>query len=158
MPPRPPGPGLASAGPGRVVTRRTVRLLSVLDGWWARVLERADVVSEGSQVTEATGEVYYGSSSVRCHPEPRPHAIRQLDVPSLGRLLLADPHARLRLVRLARREAAARTRGTLGVVRVELSARVGSPVATDGDEREHIDVALDVSASVVDVAGSAAVP
>ena len=130
--------------------------MSVLDGWWARVLEGADTVSEGGQVSESDGEVYYGSTSVRCYPEPRPQAIRQLDLSSLARLLLADPHARLRLVRLARREAAARIRGTPGVLRVELSAVAGDEGRAAATGGEHIEVGLEVSAAVVDGAADRA--
>jgi hypothetical protein len=135
-----------------VVTRRTVQLLSVLDGWWARVLDRADVVSEGSRASEPPGGVYYGSTNLRCVPEPRPATLQKLGIGALARLMLADPHVRVRLVRLARREAVARAPGPLGVLRVEITAQ---PAAAGGEGQEPssaIDVQLDVSAPVVDAA------
>lgn len=141
-----------------MVTRRTIQLLSVLDGWWARVLERADIVSEGGRSSEPPGSVYYGSTNLRCVPEPRPASIRQLDLAAVARLMLADPHARLRLVRLARREAAARAPGPLGVVQVEISAEPAMG-ATGGDPAAAvIEVQLDVTAALVDAAAGQSWP
>ena len=107
------------------------------------MLERADVMSEGGVVAEPTGRVYYGTTSVRCRAESRPDALRQLEPAALARLLLADPHARLRLVRLVHREVAARALGPLGVVRVDLRS---SAVGDEGSEHLFLEVSADVAA------------
>jgi hypothetical protein len=147
------GPSLAKPPPGRVVRHHTLELVAVLDGWWAHVLERADVVSEGAVVATPAGPIYYGTTSVRCRPEPRPEALRQLGAAELVRLLLADPHARLRVVRLVHREVAARASGPLGVVRIDL--RSGA-VAEPGSSSPVLEVAAEVTAQLgAEVARSA---
>ena len=139
------GPSLAKPPPGRVVRHRTLELVAVLDGWWAHVLERADVVSEGAVVATPAGPIYYGTTSVRCRPEPRPEALRELGTADLVRLLLADPHARLRVVRLVHREVAARVPGPLGVVRIDL--RSGA-LAEPGSASPVLEVAAEITAQL----------
>jgi hypothetical protein len=145
LPQMPPtvGPSLAKSPPGRIVRHHTLELVAVLDGWWAYMLDHADVVSEGGVSTDAHGSTYYGTTSVRCRPEPRPQVLRELDAAGLARLLLADPHARLRLVRLVHREVAARVNGPLEVVRVDLRscARSGG-----GSEQAIVEVAAEITA------------
>lgn len=133
---------------GRVVQHQTRHLVAVIEGFWARVIDRADVVSEGAVVTEAEGAVYYGSTSVRCCPEPLPEALQGLDSASLGRLLCADPHARLRLVRLIHREATARVQGSVDTVRIELRSQAITPGAAAGAQGCVIEVVAEVSATV----------
>jgi len=121
------GPGLAKVRQLRAVTHRTVPLVALREGWLASALDGADVVSEGGLQREPDGWVYYGTTSVHC-----PVAAAETDAQGpdavapgeLAALLLADPHARLRLLRLAQREAAVRAGDPLGVCHAELSAEV----------------------------------
>jgi hypothetical protein len=146
--PNAPGPSLAKATADRVVQHNTRRLVAVRDGFWARVLDRADVVSEGAVVNEPHGAVYYGSTSLRCCSEPLPEALQRLDSASLGQLLCADPHARLRLVRLVHREATARAQGSLDTVRIELRSQAVPKRAETGPAAWIVEVVAEVSAAV----------
>lgn len=137
------------------MVRRGLELRGVRDGWWARVLSRADIVSEGSIVREPAGEVYYGTTSLLCRLDdgvlsaaPKPPA----SLAQLVALVMADGHARLRLLRLAHREAVVRAARPLGVLSAELTGRlelrVGGPLMV---------VEIDVSAAIA-VARRAASP
>lgn len=114
------------------------------------MIEHADIVSEGGRTSEPPGSTYYGSTHLRCTLEPRPDSIRELSVAALARLMLADPHARLRLVRLARREAVARAPGPIGVLEVELAVRPSDGPMTQ--RQAMVDVEIEVSAPLVDAA------
>lgn len=139
------GPSLAKATAGRVIRSQTLTLLRVLDGWWAHVLDGADVVSEGEVVREASGSSYYGTTSVRFRPEPRPAQLEQFAPEALARLVLADPHARARLVRLVHREASSRAGLPLGVLHVELRTQAIDVVQADGGRTLALQVDADVS-------------
>ena len=121
------GPGLAKANRDNAVARRALELRGIRHGWWARVLSRADIVSEGGIVSEPTGEVYYGTTNLLCPLEdgllaaaPKPAA----SLAQLVTLVMADGHARLQLLRLAHREAVVRAARPLGVLSAELSGRL----------------------------------
>ena len=142
----PTGPGLAKATRDNAVVRRELQLRCVREGWWARVLARADIVSEGGTVAEAAGAVYYGTTSLWCplddgllHAPPKPAA----SLAQLVSLVLADGHARLRLLRLAHREAVVRAARPLGVLAAELSGRLEM-----GPNGPLMVVEIDVSAAV----------
>lgn len=133
-----------------VVSRRNLELLVVRDGWWSRMLERADLVSEGAVVEEEGRRVYYGSTSLHVQVERATlEALPKPSVEQLGVVVLADPHARLRLLRLARREAAFRAGATLDVLSAELRAEV----AVRGAET-WLAIAIDVDAPLVDAAAN----
>jgi len=94
------------------------------DPEWRRLFDAADSVSEGSVKRDATGPVWYGSTSLILVLPP--------DTPANARALFAgvaarDPHVRLRAVRLAQREAQLRAPSSLGrcscEIRVESEAR-----------------------------------
>ncbi len=109
-------------------------------------LDGADVVSEGSVAEEPDGSVYYGTTSVHCPVDTaalgdEPHAAMSLV--DLAAVLLADPHTRLRLLRLGHREAAVRATGPLHVLNAEISAK-----ALDRDGELLIAITIDVSAGL----------
>ncbi len=139
------GPGLAKARPPSndlvgdrhgyaVVAERRPVLWSIRETWIQRLLEDADIFSEGESAHEMTPEgerqVYYGSTSLRCtvgavrsHIEGLPSG--ELLAPTeIAQALLANPCARLTAVRIARREATVRADASLNVMHAELSARV----------------------------------
>jgi hypothetical protein len=161
------GPGLAKARladddslsrtNGRaVVAERRPTLWSIRETWVACLLEEADTFSEGEATVEpdplsgrGDRRVYYGSTSLRClvtAVRARIEGVAPTEhVPptELAQALLANPHARLCAVRIARREASFRAGGVLNMMQAELSARV----MKEGDQiRLAIDV--DVSAEV----------
>src|SRR5262245_52627799 len=126
MPRRAARPGLTKIRGLPLLLRRRLQLVSTLDGRWRDLLEAADVVSEGKARQEGGALVYYGSTSIlftsaavdHDGPAPKP------TVAELARVLAHDPHTRLRVVRVARNEAAARAGAPLGSVRAEVAVRV----------------------------------
>jgi hypothetical protein len=117
------GPGLRKARTVGLLDRRTVELWRSNDYRLRELFECADVMSEGATRNEPDGATYYGSTSVLL-----PFASRGGAVPDeLGReiaaLVAADPHARIRAVRIACLEAQVRSNGRIGRVRAELAVR-----------------------------------
>ncbi|MBI4955680.1 MAG: hypothetical protein HY908_26915 [Myxococcales bacterium] len=123
------GPGLQKARP-RAVTWRSLTCAALPPDYWQRLIETADVVSEGGVSVEGDQSVYYGTTSVLCELGAARRdgcgaAALGLEVESaLAALAAADPHVRLRLLRIARREAQARAPAPLGVLHAELAAHV----------------------------------
>jgi len=164
VPSSPPGPGLAKVKGQPILTTRVARLLAVRDGWWARALQRADIISEGSVVEERSHApapaapcrprqrfVYYGTTSLRCHLEPAAQGWgSELSAARLAAVVLSDPHARLRVLRIAHREAAARAPGTLGVLHAEMSSR-----SIGAEDSPIIAIDIDVSAEITSPARDA---
>lgn len=109
-----PGPVKVRAVP--LVKRRRLDLLTVHQGPFRDIVDGADVVSEG-RTEDDRGELwYYGFTSVVL-PRGR---LPDVDVGALAEILRRDPHVRLRVLRIAHREAAARAGGTLGTLRAEI--------------------------------------
>lgn len=112
---RPRGPGLAKTRAAPLLRRRTLYLVATSDGALRDLFERADIVSEGEARREGDVLVYYGTTSL---------LLRDLEVPihvALARAVALDPHVRVRALRIARREAAARAGGPLGTLHAELT-------------------------------------
>lgn len=107
------GPGLAKVRRVRLVRTRTVSLFSLRDGPIAARLAVADVISEGAM----QGDCYFGSTDV----ELDVHEDERADVAAL---LARDAHMRLRLLRLARREATGRAEGSLMTLHAEISVTI----------------------------------
>jgi hypothetical protein len=125
MPP-PKGPGLAKVRKVQVVSAKRLDLVALRGGWWAAMVERADVISEGAVEHTPDGRrVYYGTTSLRCVIDDEMiGATPAADDPALlARVIVADPHARLRVLRLAHREAVARADSSLDVLHAEIAAR-----------------------------------
>ncbi|WP_242516308.1 hypothetical protein [Sorangium cellulosum] len=115
---RPPGPGLAKVQSPPLLQRRRVELVACAAGPLRALFDRADVLSEGSTRDEHGALVYYGSTSLLVTlPQDAPRST------TLDRALAFDPHLRLRALRVAQREAAARAGGPLGPLHAEI--RVG---------------------------------
>jgi hypothetical protein len=131
------GPGLSKVRKAQVVvTRRALELVALRKGWWSSLLEEADIISEGQPMADGEVSVYYGSTSVRA-------AVDSDDVHELVQLVLHDPHARLRLLRLAHREAVSRAGASLNVMHAEIVARALVDGACD-----FLAIDIDVSAAL----------
>lgn len=104
------GPGLAKTRSPRLVSRVVRSYFRVNLHALESLLARADIVSEGAVVDGH----WCGSTSVDLPLE------ETLDADQ-SRALRACPHLRVRLLRLAQREAAARAPGAIESVRAELS-------------------------------------
>ncbi|EYF02481.1 Hypothetical protein CAP_7103 [Chondromyces apiculatus DSM 436] len=137
------GPGLSKSRPPSILRRRVVELWSTTEGEVRALFEAADVVSEGAARVEGDALVYYGSSSVLLVP-PDPATIRQL-----GYVLAQDPHARVRALRIAHREASARAGGTLTRVQAEISFGEGPGQVRMSRGRPALAIGVDVSAVVI---------
>lgn len=132
-------PGLAKTRQLSVLTAQNLELWQSSDYRWRQLFELADVMSEGATRVENDQRVYYGSTSILL-------SYSQLGEASAGRardlarLVAADPHARLRAVRVACLEAQLRASGPLAQVRAELVVR---------KDRRGIRVDVDVEARVL---------
>jgi hypothetical protein len=102
------------------VARRTVVLSATSAGRWRAIVEAADVVSEGQTKAEGDRLVYYGSTSVLLLARASGGELPDAEVAAYAAVLRVDPHVRLRVLRIARREAAARAGGPLGTLRAEI--------------------------------------
>ncbi|AUX32715.1 MULTISPECIES: hypothetical protein [Sorangium] len=110
-----PGPGLAKVKRPPLLQRRHVELVACSAGRLHALFDGADVVSEGGTRSEGGALVYYGSTSLLVAlPSDAPLAA------PLDRALALDPHLRLRALRVAQREAAARAGGPLGPMHAEI--------------------------------------
>jgi hypothetical protein len=117
------GPGLRKARGLPLLHQRTLDLWQSADYRWRELFEAADVMSEGATRAEPEGPVYYGSTSVLLPLASRGGLVPDEDVARLSRMVAADPHARIRAVRIACLEAQLRSRGALGRVSAELTVR-----------------------------------
>jgi hypothetical protein len=86
-----------------------------------QLFEIADVMSEGEVQSEDDARgIYYGTTSVRLPTVSHGGAIPDEDAGLLAELLRSDPHARVRAIRIACREAQVRARSPLAQVRAEV--------------------------------------
>jgi hypothetical protein len=106
-------PGLAKARALPFVVARSTVLLRASDATWRLLFDRADVMSEGSAREEASGRMWYGSTSLIL-PSPEP------ETEMLVHLAARDVHVRVRALRAARREACLRAPGRLGRLACEI--------------------------------------
>jgi hypothetical protein len=106
-----------------LVEHRTAHLWRSTDYGWRELFESADVVSEGATRDEREGPTYYGSTSVLLPFASRGGNIPDEQAARVHQLIAADPHARLRAVRIACLEAELRAGSRIGQVRAELFVR-----------------------------------
>ncbi len=106
-----------------LVEHRTAQLWRSTDYGWRELFESADVMSEGAVRDEREGPTYYGSTSVLLPFASRGGKIPDDQAATVHRLIAADPHARLRAVRIACLEAELRAGSRIGQVRAELFVR-----------------------------------
>lgn len=112
MVPRNERPGIAK-GRVRLVRSRSLSLVALERGAMAARLAAADVMSEGAMA----GDRYYGSTDVSI-------AVDAAERDTVAAIAARDPHLRLWMLRLARREACGRAEGTLGTLRVEITVAI----------------------------------
>jgi hypothetical protein len=124
-------PGLAKTRGDRLVRLRVVTLVRGSDGPLREMFAGADAVSEGSVQASGGVPVWYGSTSLIL-PWP-PNTLSGVARGFLAAVVERDPHARLRAVRIAHREASLRAPAPLG--RAECELKVGAR-----DEGLRIDV------------------
>jgi hypothetical protein len=118
------GPGIVKAKRQTLRVRRRFDLIHCSDDQVRELFERADVISEGAVRREALGCCYYGTSSVLLPSTTKGGLIPDEQRASLALQLQADPHARLRAIRIACREAQVRCGVDLGQVRAEVTVLV----------------------------------
>jgi len=114
-------PGLAKTRGVPLVVVRDTRLARATDGRWRALFDEADAVSEGLARSEATGRVWYGSTSLLLRLPPEVGEDERVFVRHVAE---RDVHVRLRAVRMARREAVLRAPSPLGVSTCEMSFRL----------------------------------
>lgn len=117
----PPHPGPRKAKADRLIRQRQVSLWRSSDYVVRQMFEMADVMSEGAARDETTGPVYYGTTSIVLCVESRGGHIPDAELATAAQLLLHDPHARVRAIRIAWREAQVRSSLPLGQLKAELS-------------------------------------
>lgn len=113
-------PGLKKARLARLPAERAVRLWQCNDPLALRLLAAADVMSEGATRSEGTQSVYYGTTSIVLPLASRGGQIPDEAVADAFAWCQADPHLRVRVLRLARREAAQRAGSNLSRMDAEL--------------------------------------
>ncbi|AUX43203.1 hypothetical protein SOCE26_046470 [Sorangium cellulosum] len=114
-----PGPGLAKIECPPLLQRRRIELVACSAGRLCALFDHADVVSEGNTRSEGGALVYYGSTSLLVALPPDTLRGGPLEQ-ALDRAIALDPHLRLRALRVAQREAAARAGGPLGPLQAEI--------------------------------------
>lgn len=110
MVPRSERPGIAKVRRVPLVRSRSLTLVALEGGAIAQRLAAADVMSEGAMA----GDRYFGSTDVALEVD-----LRERETVAL--VAARDPHVRIWLVRLARREACSRAEGSLGTLRAEIT-------------------------------------
>ncbi len=132
-------PGLAKARGLPFVLARSTTLVCAPDARWRELFATADIVSEGSARQEASGPVWYGSTSLILRPPGTPDAA--FDPAFLSGLVARDVHVRLRAVRTALREACLRAPCRLGRFTCEIH------VVPDG---QGVRIDVDVQAPLIE--------
>lgn len=120
---RPKGPGLAKTRELALVTSRSVRGYRANDYRLAELFDSADVVSEGMLRDERGGARYYGTTSVLLLLSYEGRRDDAEGLPRYAELAGRDPHARLRALRIACREARVRAGGPLARIEAEVTVR-----------------------------------
>jgi hypothetical protein len=133
------GPGLKKTHGLPLLSTRKVELWQSSDYRWRELFESADVMSEGATRSEPDSTTYYGSTSILLLFSSRGGLVPDDQAEQVVRLLMRDPHARLRATRIARLEAQVRAASPIGRVRAEL----GVKIVANG-----IQVGVEVEASV----------
>ncbi len=138
---RPAGPALVKARGLPLLRTRSVELWQGVDYRWRELLESADVMSEGAVRHEPDGLVYYGSTSLLLPFVSHGGQVPDQQADRLAGALSRDPHVRLRVMRIARREAEQRSPGPLARVTAEVFVR---------RERRGLKLDVEVEARVIE--------
>ena len=116
-------PGLRKTSQLPLLQRRVATLWRSADYRLRELFEAADVMSEGATRKEREGEFYYGTTSVLLPLESAGGQIPDENAELARSIVSCDPHARVRAIRIACREAQVRAAAPLGRVRAELVVR-----------------------------------
>jgi hypothetical protein len=116
----PKGPGLAKVNKPPLLARKSIDLVAPHAGRWREIVEAADVVSEGQAREEGGAAYWYGTTSLLLSTAGE---LAEEDLEELAGILRYDPHIRLRVVRVARREAVSRASAALGPMKAEVLVR-----------------------------------
>jgi hypothetical protein len=122
----PRGPGLAKAGRHALVSRRRLELWHACDYGWRELFERADVMSEGAVRDDRDGRCYFGTTSILLPYVSRGGLVPDELARAMTRLAGRDPHARVRAMRIAYREAHVRASVPLERMHTEVVVRPDS--------------------------------
>jgi hypothetical protein len=114
------GPGLAKTTRPNLVAVRPAVLVRASDARWRDLFTTADTVSEGGARAEGVENVWYGTTSLVVAFPQASEEERHF----YAELALRDPHARLRAVRIAKREAQSRAPAPLGRATCEIKTSV----------------------------------
>jgi hypothetical protein len=108
------------------VARRKVEVLRSADYRWRELFHAADVMSEGAVKIEREGPSYYGTTSVLLPFTSKGGFVPDELALDVARIVARDPHARVRAVRIACREAQVRAVHPLGRIHAEVVVRPDS--------------------------------
>lgn len=111
------------AGRASLVSRRLVEVFRSTDYRWRELFEGADVMSEGAVRDEVEGSSYYGTTSLLLPFVSRGGLVPDELARDVARLVLRDPHARVRATRIACREARVRSVYPIGRIKAEIVVR-----------------------------------
>lgn len=131
-------PGLRKAKAEPLLRRRVVELWHTSDYRIRQLFESADVMSEGAPRSERDGHTYYGMTSIVLPTQAHGGHVPDAQLAQIMQLIACDPHARLRAVRIAWREAQVRASVPLGQLRADLSfstTRQGIKIDVDVEAR-----------------------
>jgi hypothetical protein len=103
-----------------LLTTRRVERWQTTDYRIRQMFEAADVMSEGASRQEHSGHVYYGTTSIVLPTVSKGGYIPDAELSRMAFVLDRSPHARVRAIRIACREALVRSNRPLGPLRAEL--------------------------------------
>ena len=115
-----PGPDLRKTREQSLVYSRSRELIRYDDYRWPELFESADIMSEGALVSDSTDPVYFGTSSILLRTRSAGGKLRDEELVFARAKAERDPHARVRAIRIACREAQVRSPLPLIQVRAEL--------------------------------------
>lgn len=136
---------MVKSRPAPIVEQRVRYWVRCADYLWLKFFEAADVVSEGAIRVEGVGRVYYGSTHIRLLHAAFPGNGPLDTAEGLERIARADPHVRVRAIRLACLEAQIRSGAEFDSVRTELAFLTESRalrISVDVEAHLSIDSAL----------------
>lgn len=135
------GPSLAKSKQLPLVERRVRPLVRCTDYRWRELFESADVISEGAVRHERGGMTYYGSTSILLSDRSHGGSFADAERVAVAQMLLTDPHARVRAIRMACLDAQVRAQQAIDSVRAEFSAM---------EEPRGVRITIEVEARVID--------
>src|SRR5690606_32530587 len=114
------GPGPAKAQGGPRPSEHQFTLWRSSDTWWRLLFEQADVMSEGAIQRQGDAMIYFGTTSILLHAAAGSDLLDVSALPQYRSRAAVDPHARVRAIRVACREAQVRAELPLRRVQAHL--------------------------------------